>query len=78
MASDARLMNLGVGLAIRRHRKMRGLSQTGLAVAAGVHLGQLRQMERGMVRAQAPTLARIAIALNCGVADLVITPFAPG
>jgi transcriptional regulator with XRE-family HTH domain len=69
---DARWADLSVGLAIRRRRKMRRLSQEAAAVAADVDLDHLRKIERGAARAQAATLARIAIALDCGVADLLV------
>jgi transcriptional regulator with XRE-family HTH domain len=72
MVSDALRMNLSIGLAILTRRKMRGLSQARLAAAADVDLLQLQQIERGVLRTAATTLARIAIALDCGVAELFI------
>ncbi|MEU0001164.1 helix-turn-helix domain-containing protein [Streptomyces microflavus] len=56
---------------IRRRRIEAGLTQEGLARLAGVTKSHISGVERGVAGASAPMLGRLAIALECEVADLM-------
>ncbi len=53
-----------VGARIRRTRKSLGMTQTDLALAAGVNQGYLSAIERGKTHARKRTIDVLAIALN--------------
>ena len=65
-----------VGNRIRAIRREVGVSQHDLSELAQVHITSLSRIERGMTVPKLDMLARIAVALDTSVADLVqdITP----
>ncbi|MDB5440560.1 MAG: helix-turn-helix protein [Caulobacteraceae bacterium] len=63
-------VDIAVGATIRLRRKSRGMSQAALAEAVGVSFQQVQKYERGANRASASMLSRLAVALDCSVADL--------
>jgi mRNA interferase RelE/StbE len=56
---------------VRLWREHRGLSQSGLAAAAGVHRVNLNKIESGHSGASIDTLGKIAAALDVTVDDLI-------
>ncbi len=54
---------------IRNCRERAGMSQTDLAIAAGIHPSTLNRVERG-VNPNMQTAKRIAVALDCQIAKL--------
>ena len=59
-----------LGLAVRRCRRERDLSQEALAARAGVGAKHLGEIERGNSDPRVTTVIRIATALDLRVADL--------
>ena len=59
-----------IRLAIRRRRKMQGLTQDALAAAAELTSEEIRNYEGGVTPVPASALARIARALGCDVEGL--------
>jgi transcriptional regulator with XRE-family HTH domain len=68
MAEQPDPVDRHVGQMIRARRKMAGVSQEGLAKAAGVTFQQVQKYERGDNRVSASRLAKIAGFLNAPVA----------
>jgi transcriptional regulator with XRE-family HTH domain len=64
------LTDLAVGLRVRQLRKVRGRSLKELALRAGLSVGFLSQVERGLSSVSVRALARIAEALDVGIADV--------
>jgi transcriptional regulator with XRE-family HTH domain len=62
--------DLAVGNRVRLLRKARGRSLKEVAVRAGLSAGFLSQIERGLSSASVRALARIADALDAGIADI--------
>lgn len=62
--------DVAVGERIRSLRKARNRSIKEVAVQAGLSVGFLSQIERGMSSASVRVLARIADALGAGIADI--------
>lgn len=60
-----------VGERVRTIRRERGISQQDLADLAALHATNIGQLERGKGNPKLDTLARIAMALDTSVADLV-------
>lgn len=60
-----------VGARIRTLRTNLGISQVDLADMASVHVANLGKIERGLSNPSLATLARIAYALDCQIADVV-------
>jgi transcriptional regulator with XRE-family HTH domain len=56
---------------IRQRRKLKGLSQEELADQCGLHRTYIGAIERGERNITVNTLARVAVALNCSVIDLL-------
>jgi transcriptional regulator with XRE-family HTH domain len=56
---------------VYRIRKALGLSQSALARALGVTQPRIAQIERGDANLRIGTLARLALALNCDMRDLL-------
>jgi transcriptional regulator with XRE-family HTH domain len=73
-ASEARApvdeTNLALGRRIRHLRKARGRSLKEVALRAGLSEGFVSQIERGISSASVRALARIADALDSGIAEL--------
>lgn len=63
------------GRRIARHRKIRGLTQRGLAMRANVAYGTLTKVESGHALPSAAVVAAIARALSVNVATLTGQPF---
>ncbi|MGH2370893.1 MAG: helix-turn-helix domain-containing protein [Chloroflexota bacterium] len=62
---------LGSVPALRRLRRLRGMTQQELAAAAGVHVDTIHDLERGAAREPRPTtMRRIAQALGVGIGDV--------
>jgi len=59
---------------VHRIRKALGLSQGALARALGVTQPRIAQIERGDANLRIGTLARLAVALNCDMRDLLSPP----
>ena len=59
---------------VYRLRSARGLTSESLAEAAGIPLPRIHQIERGDANPRLITLARLAHALEVGIADLVTPP----
>ena len=70
-------IDVEVGLALRRLRTQRRLSQTALADALGISFQQIQKYERGTNRISASTLVRAARALDVQPADLLPGTDAP-
>lgn len=70
-------IDVEVGLALRRLRIQRKLSQTALADALGITFQQIQKYERGINRISASTLVRAARALDVRPADLLPGTDAP-
>ena len=59
---------------LQQKRQECGLTQERLATATGITLGVLRSYEQGLRNldgAKVETLARLAIALNCSIPDIL-------
>jgi transcriptional regulator with XRE-family HTH domain len=74
MPEDLRAVRLRVARHVRRLRRVRGLSQEGLAELVGNTWKHIGQVERGEVNVGLDILAGIARALSVDVVDLV-APF---
>lgn len=68
--NDQKLVRLGS--AIRARRKQMGLSQEALALAAHVERSNMGKIERGENNLSVLNLVRIASALGCEAAQLLI------
>ena len=62
--------DLAVGNRVRQLRKLRGRSLKELALSAGLSVGFLSQIERGLSSASVRALARIAEALQVSIGDV--------
>lgn len=60
-----------LGERVRERRVDRGVTQEDLAHAAGVHRTYMTHVETGRVNPSLETMARLAVALECDIADLV-------
>lgn len=60
-----------VGDRVRERRQNRGLSQEAMALEAGLHRSYIAQLEGGRRNPSLDTLAKVAVALRCDLADLV-------
>lgn len=60
-----------VGELIRRERIRKGLTQSALAAAAGIHVNTLAMIENRGADPTFSTVRRLAHALRCSVAQLV-------
>ncbi|WP_307834078.1 helix-turn-helix domain-containing protein [Paractinoplanes lichenicola] len=67
-----------VGPRIREFRKQRGLTLRSLAARAGLSIGFLSQVERGISSIGLTALGSVASALGHSVADFFDAPAAPG
>ncbi len=67
-----------VGPRIREFRKQRGLTLRSLAARAGLSIGFLSQVERGISSIGLTALGSVASALGHSVADFFDTPAGPG
>lgn len=56
---------------ITQKREAAGLTMTECARRAGIDLGKLSRIERGMMPLKVPDIARLARALGCETKDLV-------
>lgn len=56
---------------LRRKRVEAGLNQADLALEAGIQQSHISKLERGASSTTARSLARIARALGCTIADLL-------
>ena len=59
---------------LQRKRKERGLTQKQLAEQSGVNLQMIQKYEQGVKninRAATATVIKLALALGCGIADLI-------
>ena len=63
-----------IALNHRRIRVARGVSQDDLALTAGVERSYVGHLERGVKNPTVKTLEKLAIALNCKVADFFAEP----
>lgn len=63
-----------LGPLIRRRRRQLGLTLQGLCDVAGVSVGYLSQVERGLATPSLGTLAQIAAGLNVGLEHFIATP----
>lgn len=59
-----------LGDRVREHRQQRTLTQEDVAHLAGLHRTYLTHVETGRVNPSLETLARLALALDCDLADL--------
>jgi len=59
-----------LGQNVRRLREARGMTRTAFALAAGVSVGYLGQIERGLANPRATTLGAVATALDVVVTTL--------
>lgn len=59
-----------LGERVRERRQKRGLTQEELAHRAGLHRTYMTHVETGRVNPALDTLARLALALECDIADL--------
>lgn len=62
--------DMAVGMRLRHLRKARGKSLKDIASAAGLSVGYVSQVERGLSSASVRVLARLADALEVGIGDL--------
>jgi len=67
-------LDVMVGARIRIFRTQRGMSQGDLAVKIGVAFQQVRKYEKGIDRAGASRLSRIAAVLGISIGDLFESP----
>ena len=70
-------IDVEIGLAIRRLRKQRAMSQEAVGDAVGVTFQQLQKYERGTNRISASTLVKTAAVLGVQAADLLPQTEAP-
>lgn len=68
---DDAVYALAAGKVLQQHRERGGMSQRGLARAAGVSQSTLSRVERGKGVADLVFLRRVAGALGCAAGDLV-------
>ncbi|MCP8941056.1 cupin domain-containing protein [Alsobacter sp. SYSU M60028] len=68
--TEAEAASFVLGQKIRHLRKARGLSVKDLSAAAGLSIGFVSQIERGLSSASVRTLARLADALSVGIGEL--------
>lgn len=61
-----------LGLAIKRHREQKKISQEKLAELADIHTSYIGQIERGLRYPSLKVLFKIADALNVKLADLFL------
>lgn len=59
---------------LRRIRVARGISQDDLALISGVERAYTGRLERGAMNPTVKTLAKLATALECSVADFFVEP----
>ncbi|WP_202862674.1 helix-turn-helix domain-containing protein [Antricoccus suffuscus] len=64
-------MTTRFGLIVRRHRMSTGLSQEGLAGAAGLDRTYISSLERGRRNPTLMTQQRLADALGCTLSSLI-------
>jgi transcriptional regulator with XRE-family HTH domain len=64
-------VDVHVGEAVRALRKLRHISQEGLAAKLGVSFQQVQKYEKGTNRVSCSTLVAMGEALNCAPADLL-------
>jgi transcriptional regulator with XRE-family HTH domain len=57
---------------LRRQRRRTGLSQEAVSVRAELHRTQIGLLERGARMPRIDTLIKLAVALDCNPADLII------
>lgn len=62
---------MGLGNNIANYRKLKGLTQAGLAEAIGVSKGYIAAIEEGRKRPQVKTLARITECLDVNLEALL-------
>lgn len=60
-----------LGMNVRRHRKLKGLSQEKLALEAGVERSYVSDLERGTRNPSVRLLGRLAVALGVEPAALL-------
>lgn len=67
------MQRIAIGPRLRQLREQRGLSQTALAEASGLHPSYISRVESGRTRRPyRPNLERIADALSCRVEELYV------
>lgn len=71
LSSVASRFKLEFGDLVRRTREDRGLSQEGLADAAGLHRTHISLIERGGRSVRLETIERLAVALSVQPAELM-------
>lgn len=69
-AQDRRTLEQAIGLQIRHHRKLMGLTVAELAGAASVSTGMLSKIENGQISPSLTTLQTLASALNMPISLL--------
>ena len=69
-AAERRTLEQAIGLQIRHHRKLMGLTVAELAGAAGVSTGMLSKIENGQISPSLSTLQTLASALNVPISLL--------
>jgi transcriptional regulator with XRE-family HTH domain len=69
-AQDRRTLEQAIGLQIRHHRKLMGLTVAELAGAASVSTGMLSKIENGQISPSLTTLQTLAAALNVPISLL--------
>jgi transcriptional regulator with XRE-family HTH domain len=74
MEATGHLEKKEMGMRLQEIRQGAGLSQSGLAAAAGVPVGTLRNWEQGRRMPLLDTAARVAAALGCSLDELVRAP----
>jgi transcriptional regulator with XRE-family HTH domain len=62
---------LGLGQTIKELREQRGLSQEGLADEGGAHRTYVGQVERAETNPTVPKVARLAVALEIPLSELL-------
>ena len=60
-----------IGQRIKERRKAMHKTQDNLAEALAVSVGYISQIERGVTKISLDTLAKIATALDCSIAELI-------
>ena len=71
MVRLAEWSSITFGEHLKRTRHARGLTQEQAANLAGMHPANLRRIERGAANPSLSTMARLAVALEVNLADLV-------
>lgn len=74
MGQNPRAIRLRVGRNVQRLRRLRGLSQEGLAERVGNTWKHIGQVERGEVNVSIDILSRTAAALGVDVSTLFMAP----